>query len=328
VSLGEFDLIARYFDAPAPGAVLGIGDDCALWSPSPGQHLALSCDTLVEGRHFLPDVDPIALGHKALAVNLSDLAACGARPCCFLLAATLPRVDEPFLAGFSQGLRALAAAHRIDLVGGNTTAGPLAFTLTVMGEVPPGQALLRSAAQPGDDLWVSGTLGEARLALMALQGQVKLGTAQLRQARVALEQPQPQVALGLALRGVARAAIDLSDGLLADLGHILQRSGPTGRPLGARIACDALPLGTVLQSQPVAMQQACALAGGDDYQLCFTAAASAATQVAAAGERCGVRLTKIGCLLEPGAGVQVNDGHGRVLATPQQGFDHFRVAPA
>src|SRR5690349_13537469 len=222
--MGEFELIARYFDRPVRRSPLGIGDDCALLQPGPGLQLAVSTDLLVEGRHFLSTVDPRRLGHKALAVNLSDLAACGAQPLAFTLAIALPQVDEAWLAAFAQGLFALADAHQCELVGGDTTRGPLAIDITVFGEVPAGQALLRSGAQAGDDLWVSGTLGDARLALEAFRGTVSLPQDVFEAARLRLEQPQPRVALGLALRGLASAAIDVSDGLLGDLGHVLERS--------------------------------------------------------------------------------------------------------
>ncbi len=205
--MGEFDLIARYFTRPArPGCAvaLGVGDDCALLAPTPGMQLAISSDMLVEGRHFFADVDPEALGHKALAVNLSDLAACGARPLAFTLALSLPRVDEAWLEGFSRGMWTLADAHGCELVGGDTTQGPLNICITVVGEVPPGQALLRSGARPGDDIYVSGTLGDARLALEALLDHTPLPADVLARARPRLERPTPRVALGLALRGQQR----------------------------------------------------------------------------------------------------------------------------
>jgi len=222
--MGEFDLIARYFKRPARRAALGVGDDCALLQPRPGTQLAISSDMLVVGRHFFAAVDPRTLGHKALAVNLSDLAACGAQPLAFTLALSLPGVDEAWLASFSDGLFALADAHGCELIGGDTTAGPLNICITVFGEVPvvngQSQALLRSGAKPGDDLYVSGTLGDARLALDALLGKISVAPEVLAQARLRLEQPSPRVALGLALRGIASAALDVSDGLIGDLGHI------------------------------------------------------------------------------------------------------------
>ena len=213
--MGEFDLIKRYFKRDiAPGATvdLGIGDDCAVLNASPGTQLLISCDMLVEGRHFLSTVSPARLGHKALAVNLSDLAACGATPRVFTLALALPTVDESFLEGFSQGLFALADAHGITLIGGDTTAGPLNICITVIGEVPAGSALLRSGARAGDDLYVSGRLGDARLALEVFRGKLSLPGEQFEQVRLAMECPQPRVALGQALRGIASSAIDLSDG--------------------------------------------------------------------------------------------------------------------
>ena len=204
MAVGEFDLIAKYFARPVRRAVLGGGDDCALLQPTPGMQWAVSTDALVEGRHFLSTVPPDALGHKSLAVNLSDLAACGAKPVAFTLSLTLPRVDEAFLAGFAEGLYALAEAHDIELVGGDTTAGPLNIGITVMGEVPPGQALRRGGAKAGDELWVSGRLGDARLALEAFRGQVALRGEAFEDVRRAMERPQPRVSLGIALRGVAR----------------------------------------------------------------------------------------------------------------------------
>src|SRR5574337_689716 len=223
--MNEFELIERFFTRRARSAALGVGDDCALLTPRPGMQLAISCDMLVQGQHFFADTDPEGLGHKALAVNLSDLAACGARPLAFTLALALPRADDAWLAAFSAGLYALADAHGCELIGGDTTAGPLAICITVFGEVPAGQALLRSGAHAGDDVYVSGTLGDARLALQALTGRLALDGAALATARARLEQPTPRVALGLALRGVASAAIDVSDGLVGDLGHILAASG-------------------------------------------------------------------------------------------------------
>jgi thiamine-monophosphate kinase len=280
--MGEFDLIERYFKHPAGRAVLGVGDDCALLQPAPGTQLAISCDMLVEGRHFLSTTDPFRLGHKALAVNLSDLAACGARPLAFTLALALPRADDAWLAPFSQGLFALAGAHDCELVGGDTTQGPLNICITVFGEVPVlagrSQALLRSGARAGDDLYVSGTLGDARLALEVFRGTLSVPAPIFDAARLRLEQPTPRVALGLALRGIATAAIDVSDGLLGDLGHVLQQSG-VGATVDADIAADLVaartgypeacgPADTAILP---AQWRSWALAGGDDYELLFTA---------------------------------------------------------
>jgi thiamine-monophosphate kinase len=318
MALGEFDLIAKFFTRRIERAVLGVGDDCALLAPAPGMQLAVSTDMLVEGRHFLSTVEPARLGHKALAVNLSDLAACGARPLAFTLALALPQVDETFLEGFARGLFALADAHGCELVGGDTTRGPLNICITVFGELPAGQALLRSGARAGDEVWVSGTLGDARLALEAFRGRVAMPGQALEAARVAMEQPLPRVALGQALRGVASSAIDVSDGLLGDLGHILERSG-----VGAQIDVDAVPRSTLLQSQPLAVQRECALAGGDDYELLFTAAPADAAQVLAAAQRGGVQVTRIG-RIDAAPGLRLHDTAGRAVPAAFAAFDHFR----
>ena len=314
---GEFDLIRRHFTRPVKRALLGVGDDCALLAPSPGMQLAVSSDMLVEGHHFLSTVAPERLGHKALAVNLSDLAACGAEPLAFTLALALPRADEAFIAPFAQGLFALADAQGIELVGGDTTAGPLNICITVIGQVPPGQALLRSGARAGDELWVSGTLGDARLALEVFRGRVALAGEALETVRRAMELPQPRVVLGIALRGVASSAIDLSDGLVGDLGHVLQRSG-----VGARVEVDTLPRSEVLAAQVASVQHECLLAGGDDYELLFTAAPSQYAAVLAAGRRAGVAITRIGTV-EAAGGLRIVDGQGRALPSAFQGFDHF-----
>ena len=316
--LGEFDLIARYFTRTVTRAALGVGDDCALFAPAPGMQLAVSSDMLVEGRHFLPTVAPDRLGHKALAVNLSDLAACGAKPLGFTLALAMPRVDERFLDGFARGLLALADAHDCELIGGDTTQGPLNLCLTVFGELPQGQALLRSGARAGDDLYVSGTLGDARLALEVFRGTVALDGAAFEQVRVAMEQPQPRVALGLALRGIATSAIDVSDGLLGDLAHVLRRS-----EVGAELQVDAVPCSAVLRALPEALRRECTLAGGDDYELVFSAAPGDAARVAAAARSSQVAVTRIGHL-DAGAGVRLIDRDGRAVAHTFGSFDHFK----
>jgi len=319
MALGEFDLIARYFTRPTRRAVLGVGDDCALLQPTPGMQLAVSSDMLVEGRHFLSTVAPERLGHKALAVNLSDLAACGAKPMAFMLALALPRPDEAFLAGFAQGLLALADAHEIELVGGDTTAGPLNLCITVFGEVPPGQALRRDGARAGDSLWVShplgGGIGDARLTLEVFRGRLSLPGEAFERVRQAMEQPQPRVALGLGLRGVASAAIDVSDGLAGDLGHVLRRSR-----VGATVELAALPCSAVLAAQPEAIRRECTAAGGDDYELLFTATDEAA--VRAAAREAGVGVTRIG-RIEAEPGLRWVDAQGRAFAFQPQGFDHF-----
>lgn len=315
--MGEFELIAEYFTRPVRRAALGVGDDCALFAPGPGQQLAVSSDMLVEGRHFLSTVAPERLGHKALAVNLSDLAACGAQPLGFTLALALPRAERSFLAPFAQGLFALAGQHGIELIGGDTTAGPLNICITAFGEVPAGQALLRSGARVGDRLWVSGALGDARLALEVFRGTLTLPGADFDAVREAMERPLPRVALGVALRGLASSAVDLSDGLLGDLGHVLRASGA-----GATLDCDAIPRSAVLARQTPAWQQTCVLAGGDDYELLFTAPAARDADVRAAGARAGVAVTPIG-RIEAETGLRVHDAAGRAVAIASRGFDHF-----
>ena len=324
MALGEFDLIQKYFTRPTPQAVLGVGDDCALLQPSVGMQWAISSDMLVEGRHFLATVRPERLGHKALAVNLSDLAACGAKPVAFTLALALPRVDEVFLAGLAQGLFSLADEHGIELVGGDTTAGPLNLCITVFGEVPPGQALRRDGARAGDALWVShppgGGVGDARLALEVFRGHVNLPGEDFEAVRRAMEQPQPRVALGLGLRGLATAAIDTSDGLVGDLGHVLRRSG-----VGAVIEVAQLPISPALARQRRALQLDCALAGGDDYELLFTAPPAAAARVLAAAAAAGVGVRCIG-RIEAAPGLRLLDAQGAELALTLRGFDHFSAA--
>jgi len=324
-AMGEFDLIARYFTRPAKRAALGVGDDCALLQPAPGTQLAISSDMLVEGRHFFADVDPGALGHKALAVNLSDLAACGAAPLAFTLALALPRVDEAWLEAFSRGLWALADAHGCELIGGDTTQGPLNICITVFGEVPRGQALLRTGARAGDDVYVSGTLGDARLALDALRGRMALPAELLAQARQRLEQPTPRLALGQALRGVASAALDISDGLLGDLGHLLKASG-VGATLDTSIAIDLLAAHThpacAKDLIPFETRLEYVLAGGDDYELAFTAPVPARAAVQAAARQAATPVTRIGCIdAEPG--LQLLDGQGKTLTGRFASFDHF-----
>ncbi|HQS20452.1 MULTISPECIES: thiamine-phosphate kinase [unclassified Acidovorax] len=323
--MGEFDLIARYFTRPVRRAALGVGDDCALLAPAPGMQLAVSSDMLVQGRHFFADVDPERLGHKALAVNLSDLAACGARPLAFTLALALPRVDAPWLEAFSRGLLALADGHGCELVGGDTTQGPLNICITVFGEVPAGQALLRSGARPGDDIYVSGTLGDARLALEALQGHIALPADVLAAARLRLERPTPRVALGLALRGVASSALDVSDGLLGDLGHILRASG-TGACIDTSITTDLIaasdfPISARSQFDPELLHQ-CTLAGGDDYELAFTAPVARRAAVAAAALASSTPVTRIG-RIEAEPGLRLVDAQGRPVVQRYASFDHF-----
>ena len=323
--MGEFDLIRRYFQRPVQRAALGVGDDCALLAPAPGMQLAISSDMLVEGRHFFPDVNPRLLGHKALAVNLSDLAASGAKPLAFTLALSLPRADETWISEFAQGMFALADAHECELIGGDTTGGPLNICITVFGEVPAGQALLRSGAREGDEIWVSGQLGDARLALEALLGRVSLPADLLRQTRQRLEAPTPRVALGLALRGIASSALDVSDGLLGDLGHILElsRVGATvdSRLATPLIASSAYPSNATWQFDPK-LQQLCTLAGGDDYELCFTAPVARHADVLAAGI---ASHTPVHCIgrIDAQPGLRVIGPEGQLMPNDWKSFDHF-----
>ncbi len=328
--MGEFDLIARYFQRPQPqgdGVALGIGDDCALLVPRAGTQLAISSDMLVEGRHFLSTVSPEALGHKALAVNLSDLAACGAKPLAFTLALALPRVDEAWLAGFSRGLFALADAHGCALVGGDTTQGPLNICITVFGEVPvvggQSQALRRSGAQPGDDIYVSGTVGDARLALEVFRGNVTVSEALFAQARERMERPTPRVALGLALRGLATAAIDVSDGLLGDLGHVLKASG-----CGAEIAIDNVASRAIFHwakhGFDVNFCRQMAAAGGDDYELVFTAPPAVREAIAQAAASSATPVSRIGHITAERALV-LRDTQGVQVGNTFTSFDHFAL---
>ena len=319
--MGEFDLITRYFTRPAKRAVLGVGDDCALWQIQPGMQLAVSTDMLVEGRHFLSTVPPKRLGHKALAVNLSDLAASGAKPVAFTLALAMPRIDESWLQGFSAGLLALADQHTCELVGGDTTQGPLTICITVMGEVPPGDALLRQGAQVGDDIYVSGSVGDARLALEVMRGQLSLSASDFESCRQRMEQPQPRIALGLALRGVANACIDVSDGLAGDLGHVLKAS-QVGAVLTTDWVQDSAAISVAMQSLPFARRLDMALAGGDDYELLFTAAPEQAEAVQHAANEAYVSVTCIG-RITTGSGLQVLDLQGVPMSRRFASFDHF-----
>ncbi|MFG0608641.1 thiamine-phosphate kinase [Delftia sp. WSY_14] len=321
--MGEFDLIRRFFQRPVRRAALGVGDDCALLAPAPGMQLAVSSDMLVEGRHFFADVDPRLLGHKSLAVNLSDLAACGARPLAFTLALSLPRADAAWTEAFAAGLLALADTHGCELVGGDTTQGPLNICITVFGEVPPGQALLRSGARAGDDIWVSGSLGDARLALEALLGHTTLPPGTLAAARQRLEAPTPRVALGQALRGIASSALDVSDGLLGDLGHILEQSR-VGASLDTRLITPLLDAG---RHTPLAIDllHQCTLSGGDDYELCFTAPADRRDAVQSAGRDSATRVTRIGCIEEQ-PGLRLIGPDGAAMAPRWASFDHFAAA--
>ena len=324
--MGEFDLIARYFKRPVRRAALGGGDDCALLQASPRCQIAISCDMLVQGRHFFADADPFKLGHKALAVNLSDLAACGSRPLAFLLALALPTADDTWLAPFSRGLLALADAHECELIGGDTTQGPLNICITVLGEVPlagaRSTALLRAGARAGDELFVSGTLGDARLALMASRG-LALPPGLLAKAKQRLDAPTPRVALGLALRGLATAAIDISDGLLGDLAHLLEASA-VGACLDTSVAatlmaCSSAELDAAVDAET---RLEWILGGGDDYELLFTAPPAARDAVEQAALASATRVTRIGQIqAEPG--LRLFDAKGAPVAARYRSFDHF-----
>jgi thiamine-monophosphate kinase len=341
----EFDLIRRYFTRATPGALLGVGDDAALLQLSPGKVLAVSSDMLVSGTHFFADADPFMLGHKTLAVNLSDMAAMGATPRWATLAIALPEVNAAWLEKFSAGFFALAKQYGVELIGGDTTRGPLNLCVTIFGEVPAQQALRRSGAQPGDEVWVSGTLGDAALALAHLQGRIVLSAAEYAACAPALHQPQPRVPLGLALRGIANSAIDISDGLLADLGHILEASR-----VGAELEFETFPVSDVLRecttptppnlplsggkpnSSPdkgrlggvgVELLQRCVLSGGDDYELCFTAPGARHAELLAIAAQLNLPLSCIGKIVA-GRGCLVHDAAGDPINIEASGYDHFR----
>jgi thiamine-monophosphate kinase len=317
--MNEFDLIARYFTQEAPEGMLGVGDDCALVPVAPGHVLATSTDLLIENQHFFSNVDPAALGHKALAVNVSDLGAMGARPLACLLGLSLPQINEAWLAEFSRGFLELSRATECPLVGGDTTRSPggIAISVTVLGQVKPQQALRRSAAQVGDDIWVTGSLGGADIALRLLQGRLPANTRLLEQVRSHLEWPQPPCLFGAALAGVAHAAIDLSDGLLQDLGHILKASG-----CGAHLDYQALPVAAGLDQLDPHILQSALLTGGDVYQLCFTANPAQAQTLQTLAQAHRVQLSRVGRIVRT-PGLQVF-AHGQELALPSHGgFDHF-----
>ena len=315
----EFDIIRKYFTRDAATAALGVGDDCALLRPDPGMLLAVSTDMLIAGIHFFPDAEPGKLGHKALAVNLSDLAAMGAGPRWATLALALPEADEKWIAAFAQGFFGLAGRWKTELVGGDTTRGPLAMSVTVIGEVPAGLALRRDAALAGDDIWLSGATGEAALALAHLRGRVKLEGAGLEACLARLHTPEPRIDLGVRLRGLARSAIDVSDGLLADLGHILEASR-----VGAELAWDKLPRAKALADCPdKSLADDCLLAGGDDYELLFTASKLKRVQIEAVGRDLEIPLALIGAAVQGDPVVRLRDARGKLVSSPRRGFDHF-----
>ncbi|GHT96609.1 thiamine-monophosphate kinase [Betaproteobacteria bacterium] len=318
----EFDLISRHFQRPATTALLGVGDDCALTKVSPGMELALTTDMLVAGTHFFPDADPHDLGWKTLAVNLSDLAAMGANPRWALLALSLPAADENWLASFAEGFFACAQKFGVDLIGGDTTRGALTLCVTAAGEIPAGAALRRDGAREGDDLWLSGQAGFAALGLQHLQGDIELPEPLCRLCLKRLHAPQPRVALGLALRDHAHAAIDISDGVIADVGHIAERSGLT-----AEILLHQLP--RLPEAVPRAIALAALLTGGDDYELAFTALPDKRLELARIAAELDVPLWRIGRMAatSDAPSVQMLDPEGKIvpcdfLHTP--GYDHFR----
>jgi thiamine-monophosphate kinase len=321
--VNEFELIDRFFRRPprSPSTALGVGDDAALLLPTPGRQIVASVDMLVGNRHFLADVDPEALGHKALAVNLSDIAAMGATPKWALLALALPDNNPAWLASFVTGFFALADAHNVDLIGGDTTRGPLNICVTILGEVPAGQAITRAGAAPGDDVYVSGTLGDAALALAAMEGRTSLDPIALAECRQRLERPTARIALGERLRGVATAMLDVSDGLIGDLGHILDASN-----VGAIVDLAAIPCSPVLAAKLTGDERTlalrCLLAGGDDYELCFTAPPTAKARLAAISDEIALPLSKIGAVgVSPG--LVIRDERNRPIPDLPHAFDHF-----
>ncbi|OGA96622.1 MAG: thiamine-phosphate kinase [Betaproteobacteria bacterium RIFCSPLOWO2_12_FULL_66_14] len=315
----EFELIRRFFSRPSAKAVLGVGHDCALLQPPAGMQYAISTDMLVAGRHFVADSDPEKLGCKSLAVNLSDLAAAGADPAYALLAIALPAVDETWLEGFSRGFFSMAERFGVDLVGGDTTRGPLTISVTVIGHVPAGLALRRDGAQPGNDVWLSGQTGEAALALAHRAGRAQLPPEHLALCQARLDTPEPRVQLGRRLRGLASSAIDVSDGLAADLGHIAEAS-----TLSLHIDVGALPRSAaVLACTDEGLALECLAAGGDDYELAFTAPAQRRRDIEALSRELGLALTRIGSAAAGPGEVILRDARGAPVVLPRAGFDHF-----
>ena len=311
--MGEFEVIRRFFDRAPNRALLGVGDDCALVRPNAGLELAMTTDMLVEGRHFLAGAAPRSLGHKSLAVNLSDLAAMGAAPRWALLALGLPKADAKWLEEFSAGFFALADRFGVELIGGDTTRSQVVtISITALGEVPAGVAMYRSAAKPGDDIWVSGELGGAALAL---------SRPDIKDAAKRLHEPEPRVELGERLRGVAHAAIDVSDGLTGDLGHILERS-----QVGAIIDYERIPRLAALRAigkTEGELERDCVLSGGDDYELVFTAVPQQRQAIEALSAELGLALTRIGTIEAGDAKLVVRGADGSPMQY-RRSYDHFR----
>lgn len=321
MSLGEFQLIDRYFKRDYPrrdDLVLGVGDDAAVVRVPAGQELVVAIDTLAAGVHFPIDTAPQAIGHKSLAVNLSDLAAMGADPAWATLALTLPEPDEAWVQEFASGFFQLADQVGLALIGGDTTRGALTVSVQVAGHVPVGGALRRVGARPGDQVWVTGSVGDAALALAVLQGRLELSADDLAALRIRLDRPTPRLAEGRALRGLARAVIDISDGLGADLGHLLE-SGT----IGATIHATQLPLSAPMERYVgTSGDWALALGGGDDYELCFTAPEAARGEIEARFARLGTRCTAIGRIDErPGLRCVIEDGE--IIDPRTLGYQHF-----
>lgn len=315
----EFDLIRKYFTRPTAHTQLGVGDDAALIQVAAGQELAISADMLVAGTHFFADTDPYQLGWKCLAVNISDMAAMGAEPKWATLAIALPKADEPWIAAFAEGFFACATKFDVDLIGGDTTRGPLCISVQIMGQVPTGKALKRSGAKVGDDIWVSGQLGNAALALNHLLGKHPLTDDALDQAMPALLKPEPRVALGLALRDIAHSAIDISDGLLADLGHILKAS-----KVGATINLVDIPCSEILRQHiNQSLLRNMLLAGGDDYELCFSATLNDRTKIQKIAQDLDVPLSRIGEICDTD-NLTVCDAKDNPIELGKTGFDHFK----
>ncbi len=313
----EFDLIQQHFTKPSHHTNLSVGDDAALISVSQGMELAVATDMLVAGTHFFHDAAPYDIGWKALAVNVSDMAAMGAQPKWATLALALPEVNEAWLSEFSLGFFACAEQFNVDLIGGDTTRGPLNISVTIMGEVPKNQALKRDGAQAEDDIWVSGNLGSAAAGLAHLQGKIKLENDALEAGIHALHRPMPRISLGLALRGIANSAIDISDGLAADLGHILKASN-----VGADVFIVQIPHLPALQANKDAGLEAYILGGGDDYELCFTAPQAAREEIDALSETLNLPLARIGKTCAT-PGLRVYDAENKLVQLQAKGYDHF-----